>query len=67
MPALGPRRDLRWMAEITYRTGRTMAVVAFEELRELHDIVERGPNWNEIDQIVVTLNLSSVKQQRTTV
>ncbi|HEX9231344.1 MAG TPA: hypothetical protein VF869_05520 [Jatrophihabitantaceae bacterium] len=55
------------MAEITYRTGRTMAVVAFEELRELHDIVERGPNWNEIDQIVVTLNLSSVKQQRTTV
>jgi hypothetical protein len=53
----------RWMAEITYRTGRAPLVEQFEELYELHDIVETGPNWNEIEQIIVTLNLSSVEPQ----
>jgi hypothetical protein len=51
----------RWMAEITYRDGTEPQVVAFEEIADLHDIVERGPNWNAIEQIVVTLNLSSAK------
>jgi hypothetical protein len=46
----------RWMAEIYYRTDREMAVYNFEELEELHDIVEFGPDWNEIDHIIVTLN-----------
>jgi hypothetical protein len=52
---------LRWMAEISYRDERKPAVVAFEELDELHDIIELGPNWNDIDQIVVTLNRSSAQ------
>ena len=47
--------DKRWMAEILYR-DRKVKVVAFEELHELHDIVEFGPNWNLIDTITVTLN-----------
>lgn len=48
----------RWMAEIIYRAeiDRAPAIVAFEELSVLHDIIERGPDWNEIDQIIVTLN-----------
>jgi hypothetical protein len=29
-------------------------------LRELHGIIEMGPNWNTIDHIVVTLNRPSV-------
>jgi hypothetical protein len=44
------------MAEITYRTGRPQRTVAFEELEDLDPIVERGPDWHEIDQIVITLN-----------
>jgi hypothetical protein len=54
----------RWMAEISYNDDKPTDVVAFEELFELQDIVERGPNWNTIEQIVVTLNLSSVEPVR---
>ena len=54
----------RWMAEITYTDGTPPDVVAFEELFELQDIVERGPDWNAIERIVVTLNLPSVKPTR---
>ncbi len=46
----------RWTAIITYVTARPSQVEQFEELEELHDIVDTGPNWNEIEQIVVTLN-----------
>jgi hypothetical protein len=51
----------RWMAEITYRNGVEPLIVQFEEILELHNIVENGPDWNEIEQIVVTLNRSSVR------
>lgn len=53
----------RWMAEIYYhhRTELPTNVVEFEELEELHDIVEHGPDWNKITQITVTLNRPSVK------
>jgi hypothetical protein len=51
----------RRMAEISYRDDTATAVIAFEELYELHDIVERGPNWNTIERVVVTLNLTSVE------
>jgi hypothetical protein len=54
----------RWMAEIVYNDGRTTAVHAFEELLELHDLVEMGPNWNTIDRIVITLNTPSVSPKR---
>jgi hypothetical protein len=49
----------RWMAEVHYNNGEPPEVVTFEELAELHDIVELGPDWNTIDQIVVTLNRPS--------
>jgi hypothetical protein len=47
--------DYRWMAEILYRNGK-VKVEGFEELYELHDIIEHGPDWNSIDHITVTLN-----------
>jgi hypothetical protein len=50
----------RWMAEISYLTGRTTQVMQFEELKELHNLVEYGPDWNEIDQIIVVLNRPSL-------
>lgn len=48
---------MRWHATIYYRseTGGIDLECDFEELEELHDIVERGPDWNTIDKIVVTL------------
>ncbi|MGM4875780.1 hypothetical protein AB7645_31645 [Bradyrhizobium sp. 956_D2_N1_5] len=43
------------MAEITYLDGKQQTI-AFEELEDLDEIVERGPDWNTIDKIVITLN-----------
>lgn len=47
---------MRWYAEITYNTNAGLLDVAhaFEELEELHDIVERGPNFYAIKQIVIS-------------
>jgi hypothetical protein len=46
------------MTEITY-TGGTRRGDRFEELFELHEVIEPGPNWNTIERIVVTLNMPS--------
>ena len=46
----------RWMAEITYRDRTKPLFIEFEEIADLHDIVEMDPNWIFIEQIVVTLN-----------
>lgn len=44
------------MAEITYLDGKPQQTIAFEELEDLDEIVERGPDWNTSDKIVITLN-----------
>jgi hypothetical protein len=49
----------RWMAEIGYRDGRKTDIVTFEEISELERIVESGPDWHEIENIVITLNRSA--------
>ena len=57
--ALCHHSDLRWIAVVTYRSqelGDIEVQHHFEELEELHDIVERGPDWNAIRDIKVTLN-----------
>lgn len=49
----------RWKAVILYNLGN--AVVAkqhyFDELEELQDIVEGGPDFTTIDEIKITYNL----------
>lgn len=47
----------RWHATIYYHSdsGGIDVEHDIEEIEELHDIVERGPDWNTIDKIVVTL------------
>ena len=40
----------RWMAEITYRNGDAPTVVQFEELAELHDIVEMWADWTRLSR-----------------
>lgn len=48
---------MRWQAIVTYRTegGPLEVVHDFEELEELHDLIERGPDWNCIIDILVKL------------
>lgn len=51
----------RWLAIIKYRKGDGILPVPFdiEELSELEEIVERGPDWNTIDKIEITLQRPS--------
>lgn len=46
----------RWMAEISFLDDTPMKLVVVEELEDLDEIIERGPDWNTIDKIVITLN-----------
>lgn len=48
---------MRWHATIFYRSeaGTVDVDHDIEELEELHELVERGPDWNTIEQIIVTL------------
>jgi hypothetical protein len=49
----------RWMAEIYYRNGLSPQIVTFEELAELQEIVEFGPDWNDIEKIEIHLDRKS--------
>jgi len=55
--------DSRWKATINYRSknGTVDVEYFFEEFDDLADIVERGPDWNTIDSMTVTLNRSTGK------
>jgi hypothetical protein len=57
-PKTEAESPLRWLAEVVYRTQRWLVDVdyVFEELAELHAIIERGPDWNAVERIVLTLN-----------
>ena len=48
---------LRWIAVVTYRAeaGPIEVDHHFEELEDLERLIERGPDWNTIVSIVVTL------------
>jgi len=48
----------RWRGVIEYRTDEGMETVEhyFEEISDLHLIVEHGPDWNRLIRCVVTLN-----------
>jgi hypothetical protein len=48
----------RWSVTITYRTtaGLRDVLHEVEELSEISDLVERGPNWNAIINISVQLS-----------
>src|SRR5262249_32797527 len=48
----------RWMAEIRYQHVPEPVVVRFEEIEDLDRIIERGPDWRLLENIVITLNRS---------
>lgn len=51
-------REKRWRAQITYATETEPEVVThyFEEILDLHLIIEHGTDWNRLVQCVVVLN-----------
>lgn len=52
------------MAEIFYRGSLTAQTVVFEEIQDLDEVIENGPDWNTIDRIVITLNRPSAKPDK---
>jgi hypothetical protein len=49
----------RWLSYIRYRMtdGRILQrTVEFDELSELHDIVEKGPDFTKVTEIEITYN-----------
>lgn len=50
--------DLRWKAIAEYRSAAGVVDVEhhFEEICDLHDLVERGPDWDTLIKVTVTLN-----------
>ncbi len=51
LPVTGPR----WAATAHYRADSGLIDVThdLDEIADLHDLVERGPHWDTIDQIVI--------------
>lgn len=50
--------DKRWRAviEYTHQNGPIVIEHFFEEISDLHAIVEHGPDWNTLARCMVTLN-----------
>lgn len=50
--------DKRWRAVIEYghENGPITIEHFFEQVSDLHDIIEHGPDWNTLVNCVVTLN-----------
>jgi hypothetical protein len=50
--------DKRWRALVEYKSenGPISIEHFFEEIADLHVIIERGPDWNTLVRCVVTLN-----------
>lgn len=48
---------MRWTATVFYRTGNGSVDVVhdFEEIEDLAELVERGPDWNTIEKIEIRL------------
>jgi hypothetical protein len=49
---------LRWTVVVTYcsESGPIEVDHHFEEFEELQRLIERGPDWNTIESIVIKLN-----------
>ncbi|AGA07737.1 hypothetical protein CN151_15750 [Sinorhizobium meliloti] len=50
--------DERWKVSITYLhdDGPRETVIYIEEIAELQDIIEHGPDWNAMSDCRITLN-----------
>lgn len=60
---------LRWKAVIEYHTGEGVRSIDhyFEEIADLHFIIEHGPDWNFLVKCTVTLNRSDDGEEQNSV
>tara|TARA_R110002020_G_scaffold150003_4_gene326523 strand:+ start:137 stop:310 length:174 start_codon:yes stop_codon:yes gene_type:complete len=52
----------RWQMSVTYRGADAGPIVVeydIEELFEIHDLIERGPDWNTVMNVDIKLNRRS--------
>lgn len=56
------RRGRRWKARVFYSTPRQTKTLNFDEFHELGDMIEDGPDWNEIERIEVVLCVNDVTE-----
>lgn len=61
--------DKRWKAIIEYRTeeGTESLEHYFEEISDLHLIIEHGPDWNQLIRCTVTLNRTDDGEEQNSV
>jgi hypothetical protein len=61
--------DKRWKAIIEHRTeeGTESLEHYFEEISDLHLIIEHGPDWNQLIRCTVTLNRSDDGEEQNSV
>jgi hypothetical protein len=61
--------DKRWKAIIEYRTDEGAQSVEhyFEEISDLHLIIEQGPDWNFLIRCTVTLNRADDGEEQNSV
>lgn len=59
--------DKRWKVSIPYRfdDGPRETVIFVEEIAELDDIIEHGPDWNAMVDCRITLNRRSYPEDWT--
>ena len=50
--------DLRWIVTIVYRGDLGLIDVEHhvEEIADVHDMIERGPDWNCLERVEIKLN-----------
>lgn len=55
--------NCRWKAVVTYKTisGLMTDTFVFEEIFELHNLIEEGPNFYCIESIVITHHAGRVE------
>ena len=60
---INPGDPLRWLVKIPYRTdaGTTVDVQTVEEIEDVHEIIEQGPNFYAVDRIEVSHNPEHLK------
>src|SRR5690606_23096469 len=61
--------DKRWKAVIEYRTAEGPMSVEhhFEEISDLHPVIEHGPDWNVLIRCTITLNRSDNGEEQNSV
>ena len=50
-----PQFKNRWQVEVTYKDGRRKHTFRVDELEDIDERIENGPDWRTIDKIVIIL------------